>query len=705
MRYWVFDPAKNDAQGPYEPDALRTLPGLGPETLIALVGATSPGAWKPAHTHEELGELFRGPQPLPPNAKSPPLAPAVGSTASAPTSEWGGGPAAKTEQFKIEPKPWPVNMQPPQATTGHGARWYIQYALPDGPPSAGIADGLTHDQALKFVYKLQSLKAKVFQVKPISSFGVSASPPEQKAASQPEQVAPAQNCAIGSCPKCGAVNHLDAIACEKCESLMPVYQEPSTVLKTMQECLDRGISINMGLIEVYPSVLQDVTQHLRRWYYRRDAHEAIKPQVFMPAVVLVTTIKVEHERLKIERVRNSASEKNGWGERSGFASPSGYRETVRTYHLDGSDSSFECSCDHGYVPCAIQESCCSRRDCFQCHGSGHRNCSSCGGSGKRRCGACLGGTVYHHSRVIVKHWPETIRFAWTDPSSEDWAKTLPAKALLRAQGDKLFDAGGPLPQTLIAMAQQSVVAALIAKTLQQFVEMLKPHLERHTPRIIKSADLGSVAAEFKKIRLTHTTVYLVPAWKVGYDYKGGSGHFLVVGKDRRVLRCWQWPLMHWPRIIGAVILAFSLAGLGAFEIYKETVVSGRLLRWTQALLDAVAVAKAARQVAIPPAARISAKKFVAETKLLDDSTAKADPSGKAAGVRPERSAIAKLPGMGLSGIQWKSCPGLLRTMTSRKNVLGKFGPEVVAAAAVEYEKYHCAEWVEAHPAEATINSE
>ncbi len=125
-----------------------------------------------------------------PQAPAPAPAPAQAPAAPAPEGKMTVDDLApQQEQFKVEPKPWPQGMQPPKGTTGRGARWYAQYVLPDGTPSAGIAEGLTRDEMLKFIYKLQSLGVKwIGYPKPITSFGPDAPP----AAAAPATPAPAQ---------------------------------------------------------------------------------------------------------------------------------------------------------------------------------------------------------------------------------------------------------------------------------------------------------------------------------------------------------------------------------------------------------------------------------------------------------------------------------------------------------------------------------
>ncbi len=66
MRYWVKSGEK--VIGPYSPEDLKTSAILSPDTLVAPEGATSPAAWRPANSYEELrGILAKPPSPPAPS--------------------------------------------------------------------------------------------------------------------------------------------------------------------------------------------------------------------------------------------------------------------------------------------------------------------------------------------------------------------------------------------------------------------------------------------------------------------------------------------------------------------------------------------------------------------------------------------------------------------------------------------------------------
>lgn len=64
-KFWVFDPVKQDAHGPYEIAELKAVPGISIETVVAPEGADDRSAWRPVKAHEALRGLFAKAPPLP----------------------------------------------------------------------------------------------------------------------------------------------------------------------------------------------------------------------------------------------------------------------------------------------------------------------------------------------------------------------------------------------------------------------------------------------------------------------------------------------------------------------------------------------------------------------------------------------------------------------------------------------------------------
>lgn len=65
MRFWVFDPKRRDALGPYDAEQLAALPNFGPETVVAPDGAKKSAEWKPAKAVDALRPMFSKPPPFP----------------------------------------------------------------------------------------------------------------------------------------------------------------------------------------------------------------------------------------------------------------------------------------------------------------------------------------------------------------------------------------------------------------------------------------------------------------------------------------------------------------------------------------------------------------------------------------------------------------------------------------------------------------
>jgi len=65
MKFWLLDPMKRVAAGPFDAAELRRAPEFGPESLVAPDGATDNHAWKPAREYPQLRAAPGGPPPLP----------------------------------------------------------------------------------------------------------------------------------------------------------------------------------------------------------------------------------------------------------------------------------------------------------------------------------------------------------------------------------------------------------------------------------------------------------------------------------------------------------------------------------------------------------------------------------------------------------------------------------------------------------------